>query len=146
LLRDKEIEIMKRITLVLGVVAVMVAMLVALAAPAMAKDNGGNHNNGGGINRVDNDLGRLDNGLDNRADLDQGNFFEPPIPPVVPEVVPPVPPVITEPVDTAMVEPGDTLFGIAQEQLGPAAPPSSSPTRSIGSTTSTEMLSGTTRT
>ena len=29
---------MKRITLILGVVAVMVAMLVALAAPAIAKD------------------------------------------------------------------------------------------------------------
>jgi hypothetical protein len=38
---------MKRITMVFGVVTVMVAMLVALAAPAMAKDNGGNHNNGG---------------------------------------------------------------------------------------------------
>jgi nucleoid-associated protein YgaU len=108
---------MKRITLILGVVAVMVAMLVALAAPAMAKDNGGNnngggHNNGGINNRVDNDLGRLDNGLDNRVDLDQGDFFEPPIPPVM-----------TEAVDTTTVEPGDTLFGIAQEQLGPDAPP-----------------------
>ena len=104
---------MKRITLVLGVVAVMVAMLVALAAPAMAKDNGGNHNNGDGTNnRVDNDLGRLDNGLDNRADLDEGSFF-----------VRPVPPVITEPVDTAIVEPDDTLFGLAQEHLGPAARP-----------------------
>jgi hypothetical protein len=30
---------MKRITLVLGVVAVMVVMLVALAAPAMAKES-----------------------------------------------------------------------------------------------------------
>jgi len=118
---------MKRITLILGVVAVMVAMLVALSAPAMAKDNGGNnngggHNNGGINNRVDNDLGRLDNGLDNRADLDDGDFFEPPIPPVVPAVVPPVPPVMTEAVDTTTVEPGDTLFGIAQEQLGPDAP------------------------
>ena len=67
---------MKRITLVLGVVAVMVAMLVALAAPAMAKDNGGNHNNGDGTNnRIDNDLGRLDNGIDNRADLDDEDFL-----------------------------------------------------------------------
>jgi hypothetical protein len=39
LLRDKEIAFMKRISLVLGVVAVMVAMLVALAAPAMAKES-----------------------------------------------------------------------------------------------------------
>ena len=119
---------MKRITLVLGVVAVMVAMLVALAAPAMAKDNGGGkdnggHNNGAINNRVDNDLGRLDNGLDNRADLDDGNFFESPIPPVVPAAVPPVSPVLTDDVDTTTVEPGDTLFGIAQEQLGPEASP-----------------------
>ena len=126
---------MKRITIVLGVVAVMVAMLVALAAPAMAKDNGGGHNNGGGKdngginnrvdndNSVDNDLGRLDNGLDNRADLDDGNFFESPIPPVVPAAVPPVSPVLTDDVDTTTVEPGDTLFGIAQEQLGPEASP-----------------------
>ena len=131
---------MKRITLILGVVAVMVAMLVALAAPAMAQGKGGNHNNGGGkdngginnrvdnrvdndLNSVDNDLGRLDNGLDNRADLDDGNFFESPIPPVVPAAVPPVPPVLTDDVDTTTVEPGDTLFGIAQEQLGPDASP-----------------------
>jgi len=100
---------------------------VALAAPAMAKDNGGGKANGGhnngGINRVDNDLGRLDNGLVNRADLDEGNFFEPPILPVEPAVVPPAPPVMTDAVDTRVVEPGDTLFGIAQEQLGPDAPP-----------------------
>src|SRR5215216_6762234 len=68
---------MKRITLVLGVVAVMVAMLVALSAPAMAKDSGGdnhdtnsgidNHNDGnnnGGIDHLDNRLDRLDNRLD----------------------------------------------------------------------------------
>jgi hypothetical protein len=95
---------MKRITLILGIVAVMVAMLVALAAPAMAKDNDGNkgggnkansakndgnHNNGNrnnGINRldnqldridnrVDNQLDRLDNRLDNRVDLDNENFL-----------------------------------------------------------------------
>jgi hypothetical protein len=50
----KEVEIMKRITLVLGIVAVM----VTLSAPSMAKDNGGNkgssngnghHNGGGGL-------------------------------------------------------------------------------------------------
>ena len=86
---EKEIEIMKRITLILGVVAVMVTMLVALAAPAMAKDNGGGPNNGGGkansghsnggINRPDN---RPDNRLDNRLDrmdnrvaLDDGDFL-----------------------------------------------------------------------
>lgn len=82
---------MKRITLILGVVAVMVAMLVALAAPAMAKDNGGgnngngnhantaknhgNHNNGdhnNGINRIDN---RLDNQLD-RLDNHIDNLFD----------------------------------------------------------------------
>jgi hypothetical protein len=45
----KEIAFMKRITLVLGVVAVMVVMLVALAAPAMAKSDGGGHD-GGHIN------------------------------------------------------------------------------------------------
>jgi hypothetical protein len=69
---------MKRITLILGVVAVMVAMLVALAAPAMAKDNGGHNNRGGhnngGINRLDNRLDRVDNRLDNRVDLD-GDFL-----------------------------------------------------------------------
>jgi hypothetical protein len=48
---------MKRITLVLGVVAVMVVMLVALAAPAMAKGTGhndnGNHNNTGNDSHLD---------------------------------------------------------------------------------------------
>jgi nucleoid-associated protein YgaU len=97
----KEIEIMKRITLVLGVVAVMAAMLVALAAPAMAKDNG----------------------LDNRSDLIDKAFFVPLAQPVVPPAVSPVLPAIPEAVDTRVVQPGDTLFGIAQEQLGPAAPP-----------------------
>ena len=97
---------MKRITLILGVVAVMAAMIVALAAPAMAKDNDGN-NNGGNNNRVASD----------RADRDEGNFFVPP-------VVRPVPPVLTDAVDTTtVVKPGDTLFGIAQENLGPDATP-----------------------
>ena len=106
---------MKRITLILGVVAVMVAMLVALAAPAMAQGKGGNHNNGGGKdngginNRVDNDLGRLDNGLDNPADLDDGDLVN--FPGCFPFC------------EDAIVDPGDTLFGIAQEQLGPDAPP-----------------------
>jgi hypothetical protein len=82
----KEIDTVKRVTLILGVVAVMVAMLVALAGPAMAKDNGGHnngggkdnggHNNGGGkdnggINRLDNRLDRVDN----RVNLDDGNFL-----------------------------------------------------------------------
>lgn len=70
---------MKRITLVLGVVAVMAAMLVALAAPAMAEDNGGNHNNGGGhnngITHIENQLDRLDNGLDNHNIFRSDNDF-----------------------------------------------------------------------
>jgi len=83
---------MKRITLVLGVVALMVAMLMALAAPAMAKDNGNNKDNGNkantannnrdhnnGINRfdnrIDNQLNRLDNRLDNRVGFDDENFL-----------------------------------------------------------------------
>ena len=103
---------MKRITLILGVVAVMAAMIVALAAPAMAKDNDGN-NNGGNNNRVASDRGHLDN----RADRDEGNLFVRPF-------VRPVPPVVTEPVNTTtVVKPGDTLFGIAQEELGPDATP-----------------------
>jgi hypothetical protein len=84
---------MKRITLILGVVAVMVAMLVALAAPAMANGNNGNgnhantakndgnHNNGdhnNGINRIDNridnQLDRLDNHIDNL--FDNNNRFD----------------------------------------------------------------------
>ena len=87
---------MKRITLILGVVAVMVAMLVALAAPAMAQQI-------------------------QPPPLQP----QPQLQPVqhLPPVVPPVPPIITEPVDMANVEPGDTLFGIAQEHLGADAPP-----------------------
>jgi hypothetical protein len=50
---------MKRITLVLGVVAVMVVMLVALAAPAMANPmNGGHHNNGRHLGQVHKKLNR----------------------------------------------------------------------------------------
>jgi len=63
---------MKRITLVLGLVAVMAAMMVALAAPAMAKDNGGHK--GDGNNRLDNQLDRLDNRLDNRLDRLDNRF------------------------------------------------------------------------
>ena len=62
---------MKRITLVLGLVTVMAAMMVALAAPAMAKDNDGHK--GGGNNRLDDRLDRLANRLDrldDRFDLD----------------------------------------------------------------------------
>jgi hypothetical protein len=47
---------MKRITLILGVMAVMVVMLVALAAPAMAKGNGGHHNNGRHLGQVHKNL------------------------------------------------------------------------------------------
>jgi hypothetical protein len=51
---------MKRITLVLGVMAVMVVMLVALAAPAMAKPmNGGHHNNGRHLGQVHKKLNHL---------------------------------------------------------------------------------------
>jgi hypothetical protein len=59
---------MKRITIVLGLVTVMAAMMVALAAPAMAKDNNRQENH------VDNRLDRLENRLDNRFDL-EGNFL-----------------------------------------------------------------------
>jgi hypothetical protein len=87
LLRDKEIMFMKRITLILGVVTVMVAMIVALSAPAMAKDNSGhkdggnkantakndgNHNNGNrhnGINRVENQLDLLDNDFNDDSNV-----------------------------------------------------------------------------
>jgi len=69
---EKEIAFMKRITLVLGMVAVMAAMMVALAAPAMAKDNDGRK--GGGINRLDNRLERLDNHLDNKLDRFDNRF------------------------------------------------------------------------
>ena len=62
---------MKRITLILGVVAVMAVMIVALAAPAMAKDNGSNRID----NRVDNQLDRLDNRLDNRLDRVDGDLL-----------------------------------------------------------------------
>lgn len=62
---------MKRITLVLGLVAVMAAMMAALAAPAMARDNDG-HKGGGGNNRLDNRLDNQLDRLDDRADLDDG--------------------------------------------------------------------------
>ena len=55
----KEIVFMKRITLVLGIVAVMVVMLVALAAPAMAKDKGAHHNNGRHLGQVHKKLNHL---------------------------------------------------------------------------------------
>src|SRR5438270_9626003 len=59
---EKEIASMKRITLVLGLVAVMAAMMAALAAPVMAKDNDGHK--GDGYNRLDNQFDRLDNQVD----------------------------------------------------------------------------------
>ena len=52
---------MKRITLVLGVVAVMVAMLVALAAPAMARDF---------------DFNDHDNDFDDIKDVNQFGIFD----------------------------------------------------------------------
>jgi hypothetical protein len=77
---------MKRTTLIVGVIAVMAAMLVALAAPAMAKDNDGkgkndrhhNNNNGnnhnGGNNHFDNRLDRIDNRVDNQLDRIDNRF------------------------------------------------------------------------
>jgi hypothetical protein len=77
---------MKRTTLILGVVAVMVAMIVALAAPAIAKDNDGNgnnrqHNNNNGNNyngnnHFDNRLDRIDNRVDNWFDNRHDNWFD----------------------------------------------------------------------
>ena len=82
---------MKRITLVLGIVAVMVTMIVA---PAMAKDNNGhkgggdkantakndgNHNNenrNNGIDRLDNRLERIDNRVENQLDRLEDSFDE----------------------------------------------------------------------
>ncbi len=75
---------MKRFKLVLGLVAVMAAMIVALAAPAMAKDNdgkgkndrhlNGNNGNNGGNNHFDNRLDRIDNHHDNWFDNDRDNI------------------------------------------------------------------------
>jgi hypothetical protein len=84
---------MKRTTLILGVVAVMAAMIVNLAAPAMAKDNEGNvknngngnnnrqhnnnnGNNGGGNNHFDNRLDRIDNRVNNWFDNRHDNWFD----------------------------------------------------------------------
>jgi hypothetical protein len=82
---------MKRIALILGVVTVLAAMLVAFAAPAMAKDNDGNgknnrhHNNNngnnhdgnkGGNNHFDNRLDRIDNRVDNWFDNRHDNWFD----------------------------------------------------------------------
>jgi hypothetical protein len=82
---------MKRTMLTLGVVAVLAAMLVALAAPAMAKDNDGkgnnnrhhNNNNGnnhdgnnGGHKHFDNRLDRIYNRVDNWVDNRHDNWFD----------------------------------------------------------------------
>jgi hypothetical protein len=82
---------MKRIALILGVVAVMAAMVEALTAPAMAKDNDGNGNNNrqhnsnngnnhngnnGGNNHFDNQLNRIDNRVDNWFDNHHDNWFD----------------------------------------------------------------------
>jgi hypothetical protein len=81
---------MKRTMLTLGVVAVLAAMLVALAAPAMAKDNDGkgnnrhhNENNGnnhdgnnGGNKHFDNRLDRIDKRVDNWVDNRHDNWFD----------------------------------------------------------------------
>jgi hypothetical protein len=71
---------MGRIKLVLGLIAVMAALMVALAAPALAKDNhghkGGGNNKGGGNDnhRVEKRVERLDDRLDrfdNRVFVDE---------------------------------------------------------------------------
>ena len=77
---------MKRTMLTLGVVAVLAAMLVALAAPAMAKDNDGkgnnrhhNENNGNnhdGNKHFDYRLDRIDNRIDNWVDNRHDNWFD----------------------------------------------------------------------
>lgn len=57
---------MGRIKLILGWVAVMAAMMVALAAPALAKDN---HDKGDGNNhRIEQRLDRIDNRIDRLDD------------------------------------------------------------------------------
>jgi hypothetical protein len=73
---------MQRITLVLGVVAVMVVMLVALAAPAMANPkNGGHHNNGRHLGQVNKKLDHRgkDRPFVNRAIFNPGNLDFPPV-------------------------------------------------------------------
>jgi hypothetical protein len=82
---------MKRTVLTLGVVAVMAAMLVALAAPAMAKDNdsngknNGHHNNNngnsddgnnGGNKYFDNRLDRIENRVDDWFDNRHDDWFD----------------------------------------------------------------------
>ena len=58
---------MKRITLILGVVAVMAAMMVALAAPAMADNNRQDHQDNRQDHRFTNDH---DNWFNNRDNVD----------------------------------------------------------------------------
>jgi hypothetical protein len=63
---------MGRIKPVLGLVAVMAAMMVALAAPALAKDNHG-HKGGGNNHRIEQRIDHFDNhfdGFDNRFGVD----------------------------------------------------------------------------
>ena len=59
---------MKRITLILGVVAVMAAMMVALAAPAMADNNRQD-------NRQENRQDRQENRQDHRFTNNHDNWF-----------------------------------------------------------------------
>ncbi len=54
---------MGRIKLVLGLVVVTAAMMVALAAPALAKDNHG-HKGGGNNDRIEQRIDHLDNRFD----------------------------------------------------------------------------------
>lgn len=56
---------MKRLTLILGVAAVMAAMMVALAAPAIADNN-----------RQENRQDRQDNRHDNRFNNNHDNWFD----------------------------------------------------------------------
>ena len=60
---------MKRITLILGVVAVMAAMMVALAAPAMADNNRQD-------NRQENRQDRQDNRQDHRFTNNHDKWFD----------------------------------------------------------------------
>ncbi len=59
---------MGRIKLILGLIAVVAAMMVALAAPALAKDNHGHK--GGNNDRIEQRIDRLDNRFDNRFGVD----------------------------------------------------------------------------
>jgi type II secretory pathway pseudopilin PulG len=68
LLRDKEIVFMKRIMVVFGIVAVMAAMMVTLAAPAMADNNRQENRQDRQENRQDRQENRQNNWFNNHHD------------------------------------------------------------------------------